>query len=105
MPVRYRFVGAILLVGLSACAVVKVPVPTGGSKADGVVRMAYEYGGFEAPQVDLQAAASSAAQRCAAWGYTGAQPFGGAMQQCEAANQYGCLRYLVTLTYQCTGSQ
>ncbi len=94
---------AAMVVFASACAVPKVPVAIGGSRSDCVVRMAYEYGGFEVPQVDAYATKASASQRCAAWGYTDAEPFGGAMSQCEAANQYGCIRYLVTMTYQCTG--
>lgn len=94
---------AASLLALWGCAVPKVPVPVGGSRADGVVRMAYEYGGLEVPQVDAYATKVSAAQRCAAWGYSDAEPFGGVMSQCEAANQYGCIRYLVTISYQCTG--
>jgi hypothetical protein len=100
-----RLFSAALLLACAGCAVVKVPVPTGGSRADGTVQMAFEYGGFEKPQIDTVAAQSAAAQRCAAWGYQGAEPFGGFVSQCQAANAYGCLRYLVTLNYQCTGSQ
>jgi hypothetical protein len=88
---------------MASCTVTKVPVPTGGSRADGTIKMSYEYGGFERPQVDVNAAHLSAAQRCAAWGYTDAEPFGGYVSQCTAANQYGCVHWFVTMTYQCTG--
>jgi hypothetical protein len=94
--------GALLACG---CATQKQLVPTGGSRADGTVTLAYEYGAFEVPKVDMSEASRAATQRCAAWGYTGSQPFGGSTSQCQAFNGYGsCLRYLVTVTYQCTGN-
>ena len=89
---------------LAGCAVVKTPVDTGGSKADGTVEMSFEYGGFERPTVNWDAARATAASRCSAWGYNDAQPFGGVIQKCQAANQYGCVRWFVTRRYQCTGS-
>src|SRR6185437_824607 len=94
---------AALLV--TACATQKVLVPVGGSRADGTVNLSYEYGIFEAPHVDVAQAQATATARCTAWGYTGAEPFGGQMSKCEAFNGYGsCMRYLVTVTYQCTGN-
>ena len=60
---------------LSGCAVRKEMVPMGGSKADGTVRMGYTVGQFEKPVVDLNQAASLAAQKCKTWGYEGAEPF------------------------------
>ena len=89
----------------SGCAVQKDLVPTGGSRADGTVNLSYEYGMFEHPEVNMAQGESAAQQRCAAWGYTGAEPFGGALTKCEAVNGYGnCVRRLVTVTYQCTGT-
>lgn len=79
--------------------------PTGGSRADGTVSLSFEYGAFEKPVVDREAAQASASRACSGWGYTGSQPFGGATQKCQAFNGYGaCMRYLVTVTYQCTGA-
>ena len=72
----------IVLLLLQGCAVTKQLVPTGGSRADGTVTLAFEYGIFEAPQPDAQQGLSTARQRCAAWGYDDATPFGGAQQQC-----------------------
>ena len=59
-----------LLAVMMGCAVTKVPVATGGSRADGTVQLAFEYGGFERPQVDWDSARITAGQRCRAWGYT-----------------------------------
>lgn len=87
---------------LAACSVVKVPVATGGSKSDGTVVMSYEYGGFEQPKPDWNSAQQEATQRCQAWGYTGAEAFGGVNKKCNGYNAYGCVRYTVHRTYQCT---
>lgn len=98
---------AILLLGLaiSGCATQETLVPTGGSRADGTVQLSYEYGLFQKPMVDVSQATQAAANTCAGWGYSGAQPFGGQLNRCEAFNGYGnCIRTLVTVTFQCTGS-
>ena len=105
MRLSFPIVLLTLVAVILGCAVTKVPVATGGSRADGTVQLAFEYGGFESPQVDLGSAHITAAQRCRAWGYTDAEPFGGTVSHCQAANEYGCLRFLVTMTYQCTGPQ
>lgn len=89
-----------------ACATVKVPQPTGGSRADGTVQLAYEYGELETPEVDWESANRAATERCQNWGYASAEAFGPGVTQCTASNQYGCTRYFVTITYQCIpGSQ
>ncbi len=94
---------ALLSVVLAGCAVNKTPVDTGGSRADGTVKMSFQYGGFERPVVNWAAASATAARRCAAWGYKDASPFGGVIKQCQAFNQYGCIQWFVSRNYQCTG--
>jgi hypothetical protein len=89
---------------LTACATEKVLQATGGSRADGTVELSYEYGMFEQPHIHTEEALETATKRCAAWGYTGAEPFGGQKNQCEQFSQYGCTRNLVTISYQCTGT-
>lgn len=98
---------AVALVGLtlSGCAVQKHMVPTSGSKADGTVVMSYDYGMFEKPQIDSSEAIAAASQRCKAWGYTGAEPFGGVTQQCTAPSSSGCMQFHVNQEFQCTGEQ
>jgi hypothetical protein len=97
-------IGAAIL-ALAACAVNKTLVPVGGSRSDGTVKLAYEFGLFEKPRVDGAAALQAATARCQAWGYTSAEPFGGAVTQCQQTNGYGnCLRTLVTIEYQCGGA-
>ena len=87
----------------TACATVKVPQPTGGSRSDATVQLAYEYGEFERPQVDWDTANRIATERCEAWGYSAAEAFGGGIQECSAWSQYGCHSFFVTITYQCLG--
>jgi len=92
------------LVALAACATTKTLVPVGGSRSDGTVKLAYEFGMFEKPKVDGAAALQAATARCQAWGYTEAEPFGGYQTQCQAYNGYGCVRTMVTVEYQCKGA-
>lgn len=59
---------------------------------------------FEQPVVDEEQGLSLARQRCATWGYTGAEAFGGITRQCTAMTTSGCSVTLVTKEYQCTGT-
>lgn len=94
---------ALILVNIPGCSVQKQLVPTGGSRSDGIVKMSFEYGLFEAPQVNAQQGSSAAKQRCLAWGYKDAEPFGGSTRSCTNFGRNGCTRWLVTVEYQCTG--
>src|SRR5215469_6157064 len=101
---KYILVAAVAASFLTSCATPVTPEPVGGSRADGTVKLSFEFGIFQRPVVDWNGALDRARQSCSAWGYTGAERFGGGMQQCEAVNGYGqCMRMLVTYTYQCTG--
>jgi hypothetical protein len=71
---------------------------TGGSKADGTVDLSFNYGLFEKPVVDWQAALVTAKQKCAAWGYKDAESFGGQKRSCQDGD---CDNVIVTVTYQC----
>ncbi len=93
----------IALFLLAGCATQKIPQATGGSKADGTINLAYEYGLFEEPVVDWGIATNTAIERCKAWGYKNAESFGGSQNNCLAYNGYGnCVRTQVNVTYQCT---
>ena len=94
----------LVIMSIQGCAVNKQLTPTGGSRADGTVKLSYEYGAFEVPKLDGQQGMSAAQQRCAAWGYTGAEPFGGSTQTCSRPSNSGCMGWLVTIEYQCTGT-
>lgn len=90
---------------LSGCATQKQWSAVSGSKADGVVRLGYSYGAFEKPELEAGQGDRLATQKCLAWGYTGSEAFGAAMQDCTGTNQYGCVAWRVTSEYQCTGGK
>lgn len=92
------------LMTLGACATAKTWQATGGSRADGTVRLSYEFSMFESPVVDEAQAQVLAAQRCAVWGYSGAEAFGGVTRQCTQPSSSGCQTTLVTKEFQCTGT-
>jgi len=99
-----KIIFVIISLSLSSCAVVKIPQATGGSKADGIIELSYQYGGFEIQEVKWDKALITAQKRCRAWGYKNAEAFGGTTSQCQAYNQYGCVRQFVTAKYQCLGN-
>jgi hypothetical protein len=45
----------------------------------------------------------TATSRCSAWGFDGAEAFGGVTEECQSYNAYGCVRQHVTIKYQCIG--
>jgi len=98
------FVAGVAVALLAGCTTVKDWTATGGSRSDGVVRLSYEHGEFEKAVLDESQAVSLATKRCATWGYTGAEAFGGVSRQCaQMGGMGGCARYIVTKEYQCTG--
>jgi hypothetical protein len=92
----------LAIIFIQGCAVQKELVPTGGSRADGTVKLSYEYGIFEAPKLDAQQGMKAAQQRCSSWGYKNAEAFGGSTKTCINSSSEGCNRWLVTIEYQCT---
>ena len=86
---------------LAGCETIKVPMATGGSRADGIITMAYEYGMFQKPMVDWTQSDNTATRRCQRWGYATAERFEGTLSQCTYFGQYGCERWRVTTEYQC----
>ena len=95
---------AFVIMTMQGCAVPKQLVPTGGSRSDGTVKLSFEYGVFEAPKLNAEQGMNAAKKRCSAWGYTGAEPFGGASKKCVDSSSSGCVQWLVTVEYQCTGT-
>lgn len=87
---------------LGSCATSKNWQATGGSRSDGVVRLSYEYTLFESPVTDEAHGQRVASERCAAWGYDLARPFGGQTRVCTDNGYDGCMNWRVTKEYQCT---
>ena len=96
---------AVLVAGCAATPAHVTPQPTGGSKADGFVRMSYGYPAYisgKTPEVKWEEANANAVKRCQAWGYSNASRFGGEQRICQSSNSYGCLSWVVHVDYQCT---
>jgi hypothetical protein len=100
MKLKALAVGAMIC--LAGCATVKTWQATGGSRSDGTVRLSYEYGMFESPTL-TDNGVRIATDRCKVWGYSGAEPFGGQTQVCNQFSSSGCMTWLVTKEFQCTG--
>ena len=98
-------ISAILATALlGGCATPMKMVPTGGSRADGTVKLSYDYGTFQVPQIDPAQGIKDATGRCQAWGYTGAEAFGGSTTMCIDSSMGSCNRYRATVEFQCTGN-
>ncbi len=99
--------GAVLtaIVILAGCAplptATKTWTATGGSRGDGTVELTYWHNNWENPNISVAAGVPIAAQRCRAWGYETAEPFGSSVRKCNQPSQYGCIEYIVTATFQC----
>ena len=92
-----------LVAVLTGCATQKEWVASGGSRADGTVRLSYEYALFEQPQVNDAQGLAVAKTRCVAWGYQEAEAFGMALRTCNNMTSSGCNSWIVTRIYQCIG--
>ena|SRR5438045_2652191 len=102
MKTKILALGALAV--LAGCATVSQMTATGGSRADGIVRLSYEAGNFDKVRIDEATALKTAQARCRTWGYSDAEAFGGVTRQCQSsAGIYGCNRWLVTKEYQCLG--
>ena len=92
---------AILII--SACATDNKFRPTGASRADGIVQLSYDYVLSDRPVLDWVSAQNTAEERCASWGYAGAQKFGGGRQICLTQDIFGrCKSFHVNVAYHCT---
>ncbi|PPD36778.1 MAG: hypothetical protein CTY18_03050 [Methylomonas sp.] len=99
-------VAIIVLAVIPACSVQRHWQATGGSKADGVVRLSYEVPTALKAVVDDQAGLQLAIKRCSSWGFKAAEPFGGETHNCIASGGLGgCSAHAVTREYQCLDAE
>lgn len=101
----YLLIAVCFLAGCGLTNSIRVPEwqAIDGSRADGTVTLSYEQSS------SLQLAPRKgqdneiARTRCRVWGYTSAEPFGGATRKCIATNQKGsCTIWQFEKRYQCT---
>lgn len=101
---RYLWVSTIAF-ALSGCAAVTDMSATGGSRADGIVEMSYQYMPFQQIKIDKTKALQSATKRCRSWGYQSAESFDDGLQSCVERDMFSCNLYRVTVRYQCLNAQ
>ena len=89
---------------LLGCAVTKEYAATGGSRADGIIKLSYEQRRFEIPNINEQQGLNLARDRCKSWGYNDAQSFGGVIRTCNESGLSSCEQWLITKDYQCLGN-
>ena len=66
MNLKCTLIFVALLSTILGCATAKMLQATGGSKADGVVELSYQYEAFEKPMVDWAQGKMIATERCKA---------------------------------------
>ena len=101
---------AALIISCTKTTVHKVPQATGGSKADGTIRLAYEVLATENVIPDWTRAEKNALKRCQAWGYSRVDAFAGTLTECTEMGQGvlfngappgACAKQIVYKDYQC----
>ncbi len=97
-----------LAIALAGCATNKEWSATGGSRADGIVVLSYEQGGYEQPILNENQGLALAAARCKRWGYIDAEAFGSSTRICiehtSGLFTSSCVTWKVDKKYQCTGT-
>ncbi|WP_192021995.1 YecR family lipoprotein [Shewanella sp. WPAGA9] len=83
---------------LTGCATQKNWGASGGSKADGTVKLSYQASAFEVPQLNEAQGLDVAIKRCISWGYKSAETFDFEHKKCIDTQ---CNSYTVTKEYQC----
>jgi len=95
-------VGILLIVGSSS--VPKNFAVTGGSRSDATLSLSYEYGMFDAGKGNVEQGREIAIRRCKNWGYDEVESFDQGLRNCVQRSNSGCLRWRVTMQYQCIGN-
>jgi hypothetical protein len=100
-----RKLGGLILalgLGLAGCATAPTWSATGGSRADATVKLQLTYTAFAKPKVTVEDGLPMATNKCKAWGFDHAEPFGGIVNACTVRNGFGCTQWTNTAEYQCT---
>lgn len=95
-------VGIAVLI-LAGCATTKSGsgwTPVGGSRAEGFVTLSYEWDDLQLPAEEQWEGLLLAANRCADWGYFGAEP-GNETRSCGKVDAGDCNSWIFTRDYQC----
>lgn len=92
----------LMILFISGCAVVKTPTISGVDQDNGQIKMSYNYGLFERPDVKWNETLDSASAQCKNWGYIDAQQSTGPQTNCIKEDQKGsCISWQVDSLYKC----
>lgn len=86
---------------IAGCTTYKVWSEGDSDSDDGIVRLTYEYGKYESPQVDERAGVEYAKERCRDWGMPANAQRKGEQRQCVSGDEASCSRWLVIREYRC----
>jgi hypothetical protein len=103
-----RHAAALAVICLASCATTKEFAATGGSRADGVVVLSYEYGPLRVSRGNDEQGDALATSSCVGWGYSGAVRYGES-QQCIThdwgiPDLFVACKTLVKRSYHCLGA-
>ena len=94
------------LAAIAGCATEKDWEVSGGSRADGTVKLSYEYRLLQKPEANTYQGDDLATTKCQSWGYSGARAFGKPVEQCKDRSSDGsCISWVVTAYYECLGDR
>jgi hypothetical protein len=92
----------LMILFVSGCAVVKTPTISGVDQDNGQIKMSYNYGLFERPDVKWNETLDSASAQCKNWGYIDAQQSTSPQTRCTKEDQRGnCISWQVDSLYKC----
>ena len=92
----------IAIILFSSCHVIKDLDVVGGSKADAIVKMTYEYYLFQKVTISSwEESNEKATNTCRLWGYSSAKRFEKPKKDCIGWGKDGCHKWRVTWQYQC----
>ena len=91
----------IVTVLLAGCTTYKLWNEGDSDSDSGIVRLTYEYGKFESPQVDERAGVEQAKERCRDWGFPANAQRKGEDRKCINGDDANCSRWLVIREYRC----
>ena len=91
----------IPIILFSSCHVTKDLDIVGGSKADAIVEMTYEYHLFQKVMLSWEESQEKATNTCREWGYISAKRFEKPKKDCIGWSKDGCFKWRVTWQYQC----
>jgi hypothetical protein len=101
-PARFIPIFIAVLCSVAGCATSRQWSVSDSEKAEGLVRVSYEFPEAHEPSLSENDARQLALHRCEGWGYDDAEPIAGQLRQCSNMDDGSCNLWTVTREFQCT---